>query len=272
MILFNGALVLYIFAMIGYLVSVLIKRVSAAKLSTWILLAAFVLHGISLGGRAFGTNMNPAVNLSEALSFLAWIIAGVYLIIQWHARVKVLGIFVAPVSLLLMIGASSQHGAPDAGVALLQHLRGVLVTLHVILSISAEAFFAIAGCAALVYLIQNDFLKHRRMNAFSRMLPALGDMDRINRACLLIGFPLLTLGIIAGSMWARVVWGSNWSWDPKQVWTLATWMAYAVLLHQRLAIGWSGRKAAIWSAAATALMFFGLIYVNAFHTTTHRFG
>ena len=268
---FNAALIAYFAATIGYMTSLLIKRVSAAGISVWILLTAFVMHGLSFAFRSIGMDMNPVVNLPEALSFLAWVVTGSYLVIQWKVKAKVLGIFITPILLLLMIGASSGYGEPVGHLALLQNVKGGLVTTHVILSLTAEALFAVAGCAGLGYLIQSDFLKHRKVTPFSRMLPSLGDLDRINHVCLLLGFPLLTLGIIAGSLWARVVWGSHWNWDPKQVWTLVIWIVYAVLLHQRLAIGWTGRKVAICSIAATVLLFFTLIGVNAFHTTTHRF-
>lgn len=270
-LLFQAALAAYFISTLGYLTSLAAKRVGPARASAWVLLAAFVLHAFAFAFRAAGIGMVPVLNLPEALSFLAWLVAGSYLVIQWKAKVKILGVFIAPVALLLMIGASAGYGGITGDIAILRTLKGGLVTVHVILSIMGEALFAIAGCAGLVYLIQNDFLKHRKVTWFSRMLPSLGDLDRINHFCLLIGFPLLTLGVIAGSIWARVVWGSHWDWDPKQVWTLIVWFVYAVLLHQRLAIGWNGRKAAVWSVAATLILFFMLIGVNAFHVTSHRF-
>lgn len=270
-LLFQAALVAYFVGTLGYLASLAVKRVGPARVSAWVLLAAFVLQAFSFGTRALGSGMVPVLNLPEALSFLAWLVTGSYLVIQWKAKVKILGVFVAPVALLLMIGASAGCDGIVGDIAGLRSLKGGLVTVHVILSIMAEALFAIAGCAGLVYLIQDDFLKQRKVTWFSRMLPSLGDLDRINHLCLLIGFPLLTLGVIAGSIWARVVWGSHWDWDPKQVWTLIVWFVYAVLLHQRLAIGWNGRKAAIWSVAAALILFFMLIGVDAFHVTSHRF-
>ncbi len=268
---FDAALAAYFAATLGYLAALLMRRVMPARVAAWVLLTAFILHGIYFVLRTAGLGMSPVVNMSGALSFLALVVAGAYLIIQWKTKVKVLGVFIAPIALLLMIGAFSEHIALGGDMSLLKDLKGGLVTAHVILSLMGEALFAIAGCAGLVYLIQNDFLKHRKMNWFSRMLPSLGDLDRINHVCLLAGFPLLTLGVIAGSLWASTVWGSHWDWDPKQVWTLVVWAVYAVLLHQRLAIGWSGRKAAIGAVAAAVVLCFTLLGVNAFHITTHRF-
>ena len=84
------------------------------------------------------------------------------------------------------------------------------------------------------------------------------------------GFPLLTLGILAGSIWARTVWGSHWQWDPKQIWTIMAWFLYASLLHQRLAIGWRGHKAAWFSIIAFAFLLLCVVAVS-FSTTLHRF-
>ncbi|MBW2673423.1 MAG: cytochrome c biogenesis protein CcsA [Deltaproteobacteria bacterium] len=100
---------------------------------------------------------------------------------------------------------------------------------------------------------------------------SLGDLDRINHLCTVWGFPLLTFGIIAGSIWARTVWGSNWHWDPKQVFTAVSWVLYAVLVHQRIAIGWKGRKVALLSIIAFAGLLFAFIGVNALFVTMHRF-
>ncbi|MFB3926510.1 MAG: c-type cytochrome biogenesis protein CcsB [Syntrophales bacterium] len=265
---FKIALFAYFLSTAGYTISLLAKRVLPARLSAWIFLSAFLLHTVSLLFRGVDAGLNPAANLHEALSFFAWAVSGIYLFIQSKTKTKVLGAFVAPVSFLLMLAAA---GGLGASLAVPSVLKGSLVTLHIVLSIIGEALFALAGCAGVVYLIQDTFIKHRKMTGFSRILPSLGDLDRINHLCLLLGFPLLTLGVIAGSIWAGTVWGSHWNWDPKQVFTLIAWLSYAVLLHQRLAIGWSGRKAALLSIAAFLVILFTLIGVNVMFTTSHSF-
>jgi ABC-type transport system involved in cytochrome c biogenesis permease subunit len=110
------------------------------------------------------------------------------------------------------------------------------------------------------------------MTRLTKLFPSLHDLDRINHFCISCGFPLMTMGIIAGSVWARAVWGSHWQWDPKQVWTLTVWGGYAMLLHQRLAIGWKGHKAALFSVIAFLVVFAFLVAENMFLVTVHRFG
>ena len=104
-----------------------------------------------------------------------------------------------------------------------------------------------------------------------KYLPPLRDLDRVSHVSLLWGFPMLTLGLVAGALWGRVAWGSLWQWDPKLLWSLAAWIVYAFLLHQRLAMGWQGYKAAFYSVAAFVLLLTGFIIEKAFFTTIHRF-
>jgi ABC-type transport system involved in cytochrome c biogenesis permease subunit len=141
----------------------------------------------------------------------------------------------------------------------------------VTLSIAGEALFALASGAGAMYLIQNRLIKRKSIGSFSRLLPSLKELDNINHICLLWGFPLLTLGVLVGSIWARTVWGSHWQWDPKQIWTLAAWLLYAVLLHQRLALGWSGRRVALFSVLAFLVLLAGFFLEKTFFTTVHNF-
>jgi len=265
---FAAALFAYFLSTCGYMASLILKRVSVARLSAWMLLAAFILHTVSFGLRGAGAGLNPAVNLHEALSFFSWAVSGGYLAFQLRTKTRVLGAFVAPAALILMLAASPGLGA---AISIPVSLRGDLVAAHVILSLTGEALLGLACFAGIAYLLQDRLLRSRRITGISRLLPSLGDLDRIGHICLIIGFPLLTFGIAAGSIWAGSVWGSHWSWDPKQIWTFLAWLAYAVLLHQRLAIGWSGRKAAKLSIAAFLLILFTLIGVNAFFRSAHNF-
>jgi len=145
------------------------------------------------------------------------------------------------------------------------------VPIHVTLSIIGEGLFALASLAGIMYCIQDRQIRQRRMGALARYLPSLGDLDNINHAGLLWGFPILTLGLIVGSLWARTAWGgSNWATDPKTIWSFAAWCFYAFLLHQRLAIGWKGKKIAVLSIVALMVLISAFIGVN-FLSSVHRF-
>jgi cytochrome c-type biogenesis protein CcsB len=265
---FKLALAAYLISTLGYVVSLLIRRVLVAKVSTGILLVAFLLHTISLISRFIASGSLPIMGIHDTLSLFAWILCGIYLILQLKTKTRVLGAFISPVAFLLMIVASV---GLEGSVSLPDILKGGLVTAHITLSVAGEALFALASCAGAMYLIQDRLIKYKTIGSFSRLLPSLKDLDKINHICLLWGFPLLTLGVLVGSIWARTVWGSHWQWDPKQIWTLTAWLLYALLLHQRLAIGWKGHRVALFSLLAFILLLIGFIVEKLFFTTVHNF-
>ncbi len=267
-ILFKIALCAYLVSTLGYVSSLMGKQVRIAKLARWLMCGAFCFHSLFLLSRIFETGRIPILGCHEVLNFFAWIMAGIFLILQFRTRTAVLGAFVSPVVLLLLIYASRGLGAAVTMPAVLQ---GALVPFHVFLSVAGEALFALASCAGAMYLLQDRFLKQKTARRISAVLPSLGELDRINHFCLLWGFPLLTLGLLVGAFWARVVWGSSWQWDPKQVWTLAVWGTYAILLHQRLAIGWKGHKPAVLSLLAFLFFLTAFLVGKNFFPTIHRF-
>ncbi|MCX7634827.1 MAG: cytochrome c biogenesis protein, partial [Syntrophales bacterium] len=251
-----------------YGASLWFRRVVMAKAAAWLLLAAFVLPGTFMLVVWFLTGRTPVVTAFDTLSFLAWIVAGAYLFFQLRTKTRVLGAFVSPLCLFLILAAS-----PGIGqfVPLPASLQGGMVSLHIILTITGEALFVVASLAGLMYLLQDNLLKRRKSNPFIRYLPPLHDLDRINANCLLLGFPFMTLGLIIGSLWATVTWGNPWPLDAKFVWSLTAWFIYAALLHQRLAIGWQGRKVAFYSVAAFLFLVVTFIAEKTFFSTMHTF-
>jgi cytochrome c-type biogenesis protein CcsB len=264
---FKAALWAYFLSTLSYGISLLVKRVTAARVSMWVLFSAFLLQSIALGFRCIETGGRPILSLHDTLSLIAWIMTGVYLAFQFKTKTRILGAFVSPSAFLLMIVASIRLGGQ---VSIPKILQGSLVPVHIILAVTGESLFALASCAGAMYLIQDSLIKNKKGRSFSRLLPSLRDLDRINHICLMGGFPLLTLGVLVGSIWARTAWGSHWQWDPKQVWTLAAWLLYAFLLHQRLAIGWRGHKAAWFSILAFLFLILCLV-INRFSDTLHNF-
>ncbi|MBN1662652.1 MAG: cytochrome c biogenesis protein CcsA [Deltaproteobacteria bacterium] len=265
---FYAALGIYLISAIGYIASLLIRRVLIAKISTWIMGAAFAAHFFSFAFRFLLTGHSPVVNFYDTLSLMAWVMSGVYLGLQFKSKTRVLGAFVSPATFLLMIAAS--YGM-SGRVAVSPILQSGLVPVHVILSVAGEALFVLASLAGAMYLMQDRLIKHKKVTSFTKFLPSLKELDRINHICLLWGFPLLTLGVLAGSIWARTAWGSHWQWDPKQVWTMLVWLIYAILLHQRLAIGWKGHKAALFSILAFLILLVSFCIETVFFRTVHNF-
>ena len=265
---FKWALAAYLISTLGYTASLLVRRVLIAKASTWVLFTAFSLHTAFFLAQMIVSGGLSINNVHETLSFFAWSLCGIYLILQLKTKTRVLGAFISPVAFLLMIGAST---GMEGSVSVPEVLKGGLVTLHVTLSVAGEALFALASCAGAMYLIQNRLIKHKSIGSFSRLLPSLKDLDNINHICLLWGFPVLSLGIIAGAIFAELNWRTGWLTDPKVIWTFAGWIIYGFLLHQRLAIGWKGYRMAVFSGAAFILLLLSYGSVRLFFSTLHNF-
>ena len=148
-------------------------------------------------------------------------------------------------------------------------LRSLWLPAHASLSLLAYDCFALAAVGGLMYLLQERNIKRKRFGLLYSRLPDLETLDRLGLHCLSVGFPLLTLGMITGSLWAWRAFGSYWRWNATEVWTLAVWLIYAALFHQRLTVGWRGRRAAWLAIGALALALFAFWGVTAFFSGYH---
>ena len=258
-LLFQITLFLYIGATIGFVMHVATQKRGARKAAFAILGSAFSLHTVIILLRWIKAGHIPLVNMHETLSFFAWSISAFFMIFQWKERVKSLGAFVVPIATFAMIGAAfySKKIAP-----LPPALQSWWLPLHATICLIAYGVFALAFAIAVMYIIQERQIKKKQLGPFFRRLPSLQTLDKLGQLSLKIGFPLLTLGIITGALWADSAWGSYWSWDPKETWSLITWLLYAALLHQRLAVGWRGRRAAYMTIIAFGVLLFTFIGVN----------
>jgi ABC-type uncharacterized transport system permease subunit len=267
-ILFKLAFALCALSTAGYLLSLLIKRVVLAKISTWILIIAFGFLSLNLLAAVINSTGMLGLDSRDFFSFCAWVVAGIYLAFQLRTKTRILGAFIAPLILLLMIAAMGY----DSGKVLVpENISSRLTIAHLVFVIAGEALFVLASCAGAMFVIQNSLIKHKKMSKMSRLFPSLGDLDRINHLCLLWGFPLLSLGLIAGAIIARFTWGADWPLDPKIIWTFVVWVIYGFLLHQRLAIGWKGIRMAVVSCAAFILFLLSYSGVRFFFLTMHNF-
>ncbi len=265
---FQIAIFIYFVSTIGFFMQVITLRKDVERIATIFLGAGFGLHTISLLMRWLAGGHPPFVNLYDSLSFLAWAIVGLFLLFQWQSKLKSFGAFVVPLAMVIMTGSSLQS---KAIVPLPPALRSIWLPIHAIICLCADAIFALAACGAVMFLIQERQIKNKRLGAIFQRLPSLEALDSMNRRCLTWGFPLLTLGIVTGSIWAEEAWGSYWSWDPKETWSLITWFIYAALLHQRLTVGWRGRKAAIMTLVGFAVLIFTFLGVSLLLSGAHSY-
>ncbi len=201
----------------------------------------------------------PLSNRYESLVFFAWSLPTVGLIAFRRSLQGWIGAVVAITACLLLAYAS--FGGADANIRpLMPALKSNWLLIHVMTAFLGYAAFTVAFGAALLYLVQE---KRPR-----KTLPALPRLDRLLYRATMLGFLLLTFGILTGAVWAETAWGRYWSWDPKETWSLITWLIYASLLHARLLKGWQGRRIA-WLAVigflAVIFTYLGVNYLPSLH-------
>jgi cytochrome c-type biogenesis protein CcsB len=234
----------YLSSTIGYLIYLFRER-DAIHLVSWLVMlvgalfhaGAIVIRSVSIGQLAITTGQ-------EALSLFAWVFVVTYLILQSRLQLRILGSFVSPLAVIFMLSSSllPAHIMPKS-----ELFKSGWVILHVGSLFLANALFALAFSLGIMYLLQESYIKTKNFGFLYPRLPSLKTLDSVAHYCLLAGFPLMTGGLVTGFAYAAIVWHSPWNWDPKEILSLVTWVIYAVLVHERLAVGMRGRRAA-WLA------------------------
>ncbi|CAH2032375.1 c-type cytochrome biogenesis protein CcsB [Trichlorobacter ammonificans] len=265
---FALTLTLYAGATLLYLTRLLRTDFPLSSLAGKLLFAGFCTHCLAVIHRFIAVGYLPITNMHEALSFFGLSIVGVYLVFEYRFKIATLGSFVVPLALLATIAAGM---LPSELRPLNPALQSAWIYSHTLLAFTSYAFFTVSGCVAAVYLIQSHFLKKKHLGSLFQKLPSLDMLDEIGYRCLAFGFPLLTVAIITGAIWASQAWGSYWSWDPKETWSLITWFVYAALLHGRLTTGWRGRRAAWLTIVGFLIMLFTFIGVNLWLPGLHSY-
>ena len=240
--LFYLTIFFYSVATLGYLAHLVWVKRHLWKAARFLLVAGFLFHTASIIARYAEAGYTPVTNRFESLSFFSWLLVVVYLAIQLRYTLPVLGAFVTPLALALLLMASFRSKA-------ILPLNGLLNSgwfpAHVWFAFLGDALLGVSACFAGMYLIQEKILKTKKIGPLYYRLPSLEVLDRLSYRCISIGFPLLTVGILTGSIWLKTLQGAYIDWqDGRQTASLLTWFLYAGLLHGRLIAGWRGRRVA----------------------------
>lgn len=250
---------LYMLSAAAYFAYLFYQKRVLHRTGFYMILAGFVLHTMHIGSQWFADGHFPARNLHETLSLAGWATAGFFLSFQYRYRLRVLGIYAAPLVALVMVAVSL---VPDRPTEAQTIFKSFWLISHVITMFVANAGFALACGLGILYILQENGIKNKNPGFFFKRLPSLEILDATGYTCIIIGFVSLTFGLITGFVYAKTVWGRFWSWDPKEVWSGITWLFYAALLHERLMVGWRGRRAAIMAIIGFLILLFTFLGVN----------
>jgi len=220
-----------------------------------------------------GVGHAPLSNLYESVVFFSCTIVLIFVLLDLKYKYRVIGAFVMPFALLGM--AWAQLGLNTGIEPLVPALQSNWLLYHVITCFLGYAAFAVACGISIMYLIKathDEGGQKAGESSLMNMFPPIRVLDDLNYRAIMIGFPLLTLGIITGAAWANYAWGTYWSWDPKETWSLIVWFVYAAFLHARFTRGWVGKRAAWLSVIGFAATIFCYLGVNLFLSGLHSYG
>ncbi|MCF8024031.1 MAG: c-type cytochrome biogenesis protein CcsB [Desulfobacteraceae bacterium] len=255
---------IYGLALVFYIGCWIFKKELPGKLGTWTLIAAaagnaagFVLRWIE--SHQMGYGYVPLSNIYESLIFFALCVAGIYLFVEFKYKVRTIGVFASLFSFLAVAYASLPSVESNIE-PLIPALQSNWLIAHVITCFIGYAAFAIACGISLLYLIKSA--ENNPASGVTDRIPDLDSLDDLTHQMITFGFLFLSIGIITGAIWANQAWGRYWGWDPKETWSLITWLIYATLLHARLMRGWTGKRIAILCCIGFAAVLFTYFGVN----------
>ncbi len=256
---------LYLVLFLAHLVYFASRREGVLKAMWLVLYITFGLHSLGLILRwiesyQLGIGHAPLSNFYESLVFYAWCIPLILIVMRKRLDVPLITMFACLASLVFM-GLASLPSVDKNIQPLIPALQSNWLHVHVFTCFIAYAAFAISALCGMFYLF-----------TWRGIIPPKETLEEINYRSVVVGFPTLTAGILTGAVWAHYAWGSYWSWDPKETWSLITWIIYALFLHARFTRGWKGRKIAVLSIIGFVSVIFTYFGVNFILTGLHSYG
>lgn len=274
---FNVTTLAYMASMVVFFAFLASRNKAVGMAASTIAYTGLAVHTVAIGLRwkesyDLGFGHAPLSNLYESVVFFSWTIILIYLFIDLKYKYRIVGAFVVPFALLGM--AWAQLGLNTGIEPLVPALQSNWLLYHVITCFLGYAAFAVACGVSIMYLLKAHHEESSTASAggLMSMFPPTRVLDDLNYRAIMIGFPLLTIGIITGAAWANYAWGTYWSWDPKETWSLIVWFVYAAFLHARFTRGWIGKRAAWLSIIGFAATIFCYLGVNLFLSGLHSYG
>lgn len=278
------------------------------KFATFTTVLVNISLSLTLSSRWFSNGYFPLSNLYESLLFLAWGLTLIHLFIESKTKSRLIGAIAIPVAMFVTAFASlalpieMQKASP-----LVPALKSNWLMMHVSIMMISYSILILGSLLSILFLIitrgQDINLKGSSVGTGSyraqgtdnhpslifstqpgmvqeqsniltnsTRMNLLESIDNLSYRTIGLGFPLLTIGIIAGAVWANEAWGSYWSWDPKETWALITWLIFAAYLHSRITKSWQGKKPAVLASIGFVVVWICYLGVNFLGKGLHSYG
>jgi len=261
--------------MIIYWINLKYPRLPILKNLAWVgTLSANLILFFILASRWLTSGYFPLSNLYESLLFLSWCLLFILKLIESKTKSKLIGAVVVPIILLIISFATlilpkpMQYSSP-----LVPSLQSNWLMMHVSMMMFSYSILILGSLLSILMLV---LIKTKntnfRLNSLATNKNLINNLDNWSYRTIGLGFPLLTIGIISGAVWANEAWGSYWSWDPKETWALITWLIFAAYIHARLSKGWEGEKAAILGSCGFFVVWVCYLGTNFLGQGLHSYG
>ena len=264
-ILFLIAMIGYALAMAIYFVYLAAKKEAVAKAADGVQTGGLIMHTAALILRGIAAGRAPMTNRYEFAACFAWALCLVSLIFILKYRFFVLGAFAMPVVFLVMGYAAMQSREIQP---LMPALQSGWLVFHVSTAILSYGAFGVSFVLGLVFLARSRI---RQDGFLDQHIPPRDKLDTIEYRAVALGMLFLSVTIILGAFWAKKCWGYYWSWDPKETWSLVTWIIYAIYLHLRITRKWKGKAAAVFAVVGFLCVILTYIGVNTLLPGLHSY-
>ncbi len=261
-------MILYASSTVFGIIGLMLRKQSMRILASFLAIVGFALQTFDMM-RGSHSLMPGGLSGGAYLQILAWFMVICGMGGQWKLRSTTPLIFITPLALMLFL---MSWNFMTIEVTLPSTLGGPFYALHIGSLYLSLALMTLGFTAGLIFIYVEKLIKSKSaLTGFRQDFPALDILDKINSISASLGFPLFTLGILAGFLWAGSTWGKTLSGDPKEVISVVIWALYAWLFHMRVVQGRRGRRPAIMAICLFGLSIFSMLIVNSFMDTHHAF-
>ena len=286
---------------LGYWVNIAFPSFKiGSKIGFYSVLSSNIFITLILTWRWIESGYFPLSNLYESLLFFTWGITFIALLLEYLTSLNLLGAIITPLSMFIVGFATlSLPDGMQKAAPLVPALKSNWLMMHVSIMMFSYSTLIIGSLLSIVFLILtrgrqvnlkgssvgNINIQDNGMSQISELqsqdsydgvlkkkLNLLESLDNLSYRIIGLGFPLLTIGIIAGAVWANEAWGSYWSWDPKETWALITWLVFAAYLHTRITKSWQGKGPAVLASLGFIVVWICYLGVNFLGKGLHSYG
>lgn len=242
---FLATAAIYLIATVLFVASLMGEKATRPQLGPRLVLVGTLLHASHIVVTSMVLHVCPIEGMHFSMSIVSVLACVAYLIARAKYPVDGLGVLVAPLALAFLL--ASRVVAADREPS--GRFTSAILPVHVMVNLLGEAAFTLAFAAAVAYLVQENQLKRKRLGGLFRRLPPLDALDKAVHRFLLAGFPLLTVGILTGTIWARRIEAGGSAELARFAFSYLTWILFALVLVLRAVAGWRGRRAAYGTIA-----------------------